>query len=78
MSFAVISDEYGDPDQVKTLYQGTEHTDTHNMWLSLALRYLFAPKLRLFSSKLHLVQNLFKGCDYSHPKFYPLYLLTWD
>ena len=31
MSFTVISGEYGAQDKVKTLQQGSEHTDVHHM-----------------------------------------------
>ena len=35
----MLSCEYGDQDQFKTLQEGSEHTDTHHMNLSLTMRY---------------------------------------
>ena len=57
MSIAVILDKYGDQDQFKTLQQDSEHTDTHHMQLSSAMRYSFSTKLSFCRSKLQLVQN---------------------
>ena len=54
MSIAVILDEYGDQNQFKPPQQDSEHTDTHHMYLSSAMRYSFSTKLRFFRSKLQI------------------------
>ena len=63
----------------KTLQQGSEHTDTHYIYLILAMRYSFAAKLSLFSSKLQLVQNPLQGSLILSPyiqSFVPTHMIS--